>query len=313
MSEADSNTPGWYGKLPSLGDFASRRLAHELIEPWDAWLAEEIGELRGNYPDEWLQAYLDSPTWRFVLAPGVLGAHQPQPLAGILMPSVDRVGRYFPLTILAPLTSLPRRAEHAQALFNWLHALDDIAADAMQEDWPIDELERALAVQAPPQWDAPPEALVQALSSLSSGESRLVTLSLPEARSAMAEHLADGLWHWGLSGAQGRHVSPGLVWWWAEPAVPGQSRRTILSRGLPSGHDFAVLMGPQQTGEHHPADHEAARPRHDYQDDTGRAGSSTAIDQAEPPSALPGANPLADLLGHTAPSVPLDFMPPDPR
>ena len=25
-------TPGWYGKLPSLGDFASRRLVHAVIE-----------------------------------------------------------------------------------------------------------------------------------------------------------------------------------------------------------------------------------------------------------------------------------------
>lgn len=243
--------PGWYGKLPSLGDFASRRLAHELIEPWDAWLAEEIGELRTQYPDEWLQGYLDSPTWRFVLGAGLLGPQQVAPLAGILMPSVDRVGRYFPLTIVAPLTGLPHRAEQAEALFNWLHALDDIAADALQDDWPIDELEAALAAHSTPRWDngdSVPDPLLGALGQLSSGESRLVALELPEARSAMAEHLSGALWQWSLGHAMSRSLAPGLGWWWAEPALPGQPRRTLLSRGLPSGHDFSVLMGPRDHG-----------------------------------------------------------------
>lgn len=306
MSDEGRSIPGWYGKLPSLGDFASRRLAHELIEPWDAWLAEEIGELRNSYPDAWLQGYLDSPTWRFVLGTGVLGPHQTQPLAGILMPSVDRVGRYFPLTIMAPLPHLPRRAEHAEALFNWLHALDDIAADALQEDWPIDELEQALASKPAPQWEGPANALAQALASLTNGECRLVALALPEARSAMAEQLADSLWHWSLSNALSRSVSPGLAWWWAEPAAPGQTRSTFLSRGLPSGHDFNALMGPGAEAHHShvAADAPVYAP----------APPPAPADHELPASSTPGVNPLADLLGHTAPSAPLDFMPPpDPR
>lgn len=314
MSEPDSSTPGWYGKLPSLGDFASRRLAHELIEPWDAWLAEEIGELRNSYPDEWLQGYLDSPTWRFVLGTGVLGAHQVQPLAGILMPSVDRVGRYFPLTILAPLPSLPRRAEHAEALFNWLHALDDIAADAMQEDWPIDELEQALATRPAPQWDGAPDALLHALASLSGGDTRMVPLALPEARSAMAEQLADGLWHWSLTAALGRSISPGLAWWWADPAAPGQGRRTFLSRGLPSGHDFSALMGPGADVQAAPRATPSHYPRHDHVAEDEAAYEPTPADRDLSPPDTPGVNPLADLLGHTAPSAPIDFMPPlEPR
>lgn len=40
--------------------------------------------------------YLTSPVWRFAIAPGVLG---PEGLGGVMMPSVDRVGRYFPLII----------------------------------------------------------------------------------------------------------------------------------------------------------------------------------------------------------------------
>lgn len=238
--------PGWYGKLPSLGDFASRRLSHELIEAWDAWLAEEIGTLRQQWPDEWLNGYLQSPTWRFVLSAGTLGAAQAWPVAGVLMPSVDRVGRYFPLTIIAPLTNLPRSHEQADSLFNWLHAMDDLAADAMEEDWPIDALDQALAGLPAPVWtdEAPP--LAQALARLASGDTRLVALPLPETRHALADGLGRALWHSGLDALLSRSLAPGLSWWWAEPADPAQPRQTLLGRGLPSGADFETLMGPQR-------------------------------------------------------------------
>ena len=63
---------GWYGKLPSLGDFASRRLAPAFVEPWDDWLARGLAAWREQAPDGWLEGYLASPSWRFVLMPGVL-------------------------------------------------------------------------------------------------------------------------------------------------------------------------------------------------------------------------------------------------
>jgi type VI secretion system protein ImpM len=50
--------PGWYGKLPSLGDFASRRLEADFIEPWDLWLGEGLQAQRGTFGEGWLDAYL---------------------------------------------------------------------------------------------------------------------------------------------------------------------------------------------------------------------------------------------------------------
>src|SRR6185503_11461778 len=41
-----------------------------------------------------------SPAWRFVCAAGTCG---PTPIIGLMVPSVDRVGRYFPLTLVAEL------------------------------------------------------------------------------------------------------------------------------------------------------------------------------------------------------------------
>lgn len=130
---------GWYGKLPSLGDFAARRLAPDLIEAWDGWLATGLAEWRDQAPEDWLQAYLDGPSWRFVLMPGVLPGVT-QPLVGVLLPSVDRVGRYFPLSLLRAMQGTPGTA----AQLRWLHQLDDLAVDAMHDDWDIERLEAEL-------------------------------------------------------------------------------------------------------------------------------------------------------------------------
>jgi type VI secretion system protein ImpM len=69
---------GWYGKLPALGDFASRRLAPEWIAQWDGWLAAGLHQLRVDAPDTWLNDYLASPAWRFALLPGCPPTPQPR-------------------------------------------------------------------------------------------------------------------------------------------------------------------------------------------------------------------------------------------
>ena len=61
--------PGWYGKLPSLGDFASRRLEGEFIPAWDAWLQKVLQATRTALGEGWLDSYLTMPIWRFVLLP----------------------------------------------------------------------------------------------------------------------------------------------------------------------------------------------------------------------------------------------------
>ncbi|HEX7686978.1 MAG TPA: type VI secretion system-associated protein TagF, partial [Burkholderiaceae bacterium] len=89
-------TCGFYGKLPSEGDFVSRRLPWEFTSAWDDWLQQGMQASRGALGERWLELYLSAPVWRFQLAPGVCG-----PLAwrGLFFASVDRVGRYFPLTL----------------------------------------------------------------------------------------------------------------------------------------------------------------------------------------------------------------------
>ena len=53
---------------------------------------------RAALGDDWLAAWNVAPIWRFALPPGDCG---PDAALGLWMPSVDRVGRQFPLTFAA--------------------------------------------------------------------------------------------------------------------------------------------------------------------------------------------------------------------
>ena len=130
--------PGWYGKLPALGDFASRRLPPEFVEPWDRWLATGLAAWREDDAD-WLDAFLAAPTWRFALGADLPFDRSPG-YAGVLMPSVDRVGRYFPLTVARARTS-----GQSSAPASWLEALEHVAVAALVEDWSAERFDDALA------------------------------------------------------------------------------------------------------------------------------------------------------------------------
>jgi type VI secretion system protein ImpM len=242
-----ASTPGWYGKLPSLGDFASRRLEGDFIEPWDAWLGEGIAAQREALGDAWLDAYLSSPTWRFVLMPGTLERLEPQrALTGVLMPSVDRVGRYFPLTLVAALDPLPPSAAALEALLGWLHRLEDVALDALQEDWTIDELEEALErIGAPQATDAAESspalaALVEALD----GDGGFVPVDGLGSRAELAALFVSALRT--RSAAARGDALPGRTFWLADnPDRP----QLLVCAGLPRGSMFARMFGAVEGGD----------------------------------------------------------------
>lgn len=132
-----SSAPGWYGKLPALGDFASRRLPPRFVEPWDHWLAAGLASWR-EADEAWLDTFLAAPTWRFALGAGVPFAQSPG-YVGVLMPSVDRVGRYFPLTVVRARGTFESEAPQA-----WLTALEGLAVAALHEDWNAERFDAEL-------------------------------------------------------------------------------------------------------------------------------------------------------------------------
>ena len=74
LPSAYNHAIGWHGKLPTVGDFATRRLDTNFVGVWDDWLSAGLAKLRGQDESHWLDAYLSSPTWRFLMTPGFLPA-----------------------------------------------------------------------------------------------------------------------------------------------------------------------------------------------------------------------------------------------
>ena len=133
---------GWYGKLPALGDFASRRLPASFVALWDEWLQRSIAASRDQLGERWLGIYLKSPMWRFALMPRVCG---PTFWTGVMMPSVDRVGRYFPLTLALPLAPAFDVLGLVTGAHAWFDAIEQIALATLRADFDADALELALA------------------------------------------------------------------------------------------------------------------------------------------------------------------------
>lgn len=133
---------GLYGKLPGCGDFVRRRLPLDFVEPWDAWLQQGLEASRRKLGAAWDAMYRDSPVCRFQLAAGLCGRTA---VVGVLVPSRDRVGRAFPLTVAA--LPAPGGSGDAQG---WFARAEQLAVAAMRDDLGLDALDQHLAALPSP-------------------------------------------------------------------------------------------------------------------------------------------------------------------
>lgn len=125
---------GFFGKLPARGDFVRAGLPRSFTDPWDAWLQQVLPASRGILAEVWEPAWLEAPVWRFALPPGLCG---PDPVLGLWLPSVDRAGRYFPLT-------LAQVGADRSVDAGFLTAAEAAGRTAIAEDWPPERLTNIL-------------------------------------------------------------------------------------------------------------------------------------------------------------------------
>lgn len=129
MEPALKTITGFYGKLPSRGDFVSRGLPRAFLDPWTAWMNDGLracGQLGGGTA---FAMKADAAPWNFSLAPGFAG---PSAAAGFFLPSRDRVGREYPLTVVVLLpqcTTMP----NPEVLEDWFQANALCASTALAD------------------------------------------------------------------------------------------------------------------------------------------------------------------------------------
>ena len=142
-SKPKTLTTGYFGKLPTQGDFVSTGLNHALTSELDGWLRQCVRDSQKALGRKWLDLFLISPVWRGVAARGVL--HH-DPVMMVMIPSVDRVGRYFPLVLAAQfrggdhdLTEMPQLAG------DWYDWAEGVALSILKPGFTRTQLDLALA------------------------------------------------------------------------------------------------------------------------------------------------------------------------
>lgn len=226
VTEPATTVPGFYGKLPAVGDFVSRRLPREFVDRWDRWLQEATAASRGRLQDRWLDLYLTAPMWRFALAPGVCGEVG---WAGVLMPSVDRVGRYFPMTIAV---ALPAGAASLVVAPAWYERAEQAALSALEgEGANVEQFDGAVAALGPVSVPVPDDDVPGPVGGLGS------VCRLPLVRGDDVPQLMPTIAHVLLE----QQLGPYSVWWseGSEHVEP----QLLLCAGLPPADGFSDMLG----------------------------------------------------------------------
>lgn len=86
---------GLFGKLPAKRDFIALFAPREFLDAWEPWMQSSLSASRQKLAESWQKAFLTAPIWRFWLGADLCG----RTVLGAFMPSLDGLGRYYPLTV----------------------------------------------------------------------------------------------------------------------------------------------------------------------------------------------------------------------
>lgn len=133
---------GYFGKLPAKGDFLRAGLPESLVAPLDNWCRDCLVASRAALGEDWLEAWLNAPVWRFLLPPGACGPHA---VLGVWLPSTDKVGRHFPFLLCALAPTLAELCDGAA----WTQAAEAAGLACLLDDMPHEHLPERLGAPVP--------------------------------------------------------------------------------------------------------------------------------------------------------------------
>lgn len=204
---------GYFGKMPKAGDFVSRNVDTAVKEGFDRWLQDSMSESRSQMKEAWLGAFLTAPIWRFLLL-GQFGGDKA--LLGIMIPSVDKVGRYFPLSILIELFDVELSQETVVGCDLLLHEFEDLLLGVLSEEFDQDFFDYQLGSAARKHLDKPFQVQAETM------DNRL--------------HTMDGL----AQQLDGMRVQGGSIWW--SEGSDSRDADLLVYRGMPGSTVFASFL-----------------------------------------------------------------------
>jgi len=131
---AETDRIGFFGKVPTHGDFVSSGLDNVVRSELDRWLQNGLSACAHAFGEQWQQQFGKTPSWRFIIEAGIWSRSV---VAGVLSPSRDRVGRSFPLVIAAQLRDF---TDHPRQLYldaTWFTAAEGLAETVGNRDFDI--------------------------------------------------------------------------------------------------------------------------------------------------------------------------------
>jgi type VI secretion system protein ImpM len=143
---------GLYGKVPSKRDFIAIAAPREFLTIWEPWMQGGLSASRQSLGDQWQQAFLTAPIWRFWLGAELCG----RTVLGAFMPSLDGIGRYFPLTLIAYSNegaAIPPPEFDPQD--GWFAAAEDYLLSTLEEHATFEAVTSGLEGLVKPSDDAP--------------------------------------------------------------------------------------------------------------------------------------------------------------
>ncbi|WP_267551994.1 type VI secretion system-associated protein TagF [Rhizobium rhizogenes] len=132
QSPMQADTIGFFGKLPTHGDFVSSALGLRLQGELDQWIRGGLIALESALENQWRQRFHATSAWRFVVGSGIWA---PGTVAGVLLPSRDRVDRSFPLVIAAQLQKFSGQLRDLCEDDSWFIAAEALAETSEKPDF----------------------------------------------------------------------------------------------------------------------------------------------------------------------------------
>jgi len=137
---------GLFGKLPAKRDFVAANAPRRFLEIWEPWLQAGVATSRQLLGATWIEAYNRAPIWRYWLGADFCG----EATIGAFMPSVDGVGRSFPLTIFVGEGEASLLPPELEANDQWCERAETILLDALDPNASFEAIAAAAAAMPAP-------------------------------------------------------------------------------------------------------------------------------------------------------------------
>lgn len=223
---------GLFGKMPSKRDFVSLNAPRSFLGPFETWLQSGIALSKETFGGDWHNIFLQAPIWRFWIGSAVCDVN----VCGVLMPSVDGIGRYFPLSVFAVADNDKAFAQASDdRMSDWYEQAESLVLETLEESF-VDTPEALVAkMTAPPasrkgQANLDIQAVSGGVSVIAHGENAIAAAFEQMQQVDIASVNAQRSLWWTIGGAD----SP---------------QRVMVFQGMPDPTMFAGFLSPQAISE----------------------------------------------------------------